>query len=505
MTPTFLLQLFKQAKRQEIWLKQLILLRFLGFLFKMLLRLTQTGLVQILTGVDLSIRLLDPLDNPSTTLSVTEATAVNNASVINPLASYDIRDDFDNIDTTAAIMGNATQVVATNIDSLDDMRAAFNDTGISSFEFSQSFVDGGGLNNISVADYGMLGKAVPATQLQMSRSNDSVDNIEAQVTTDSQYFINASGIHATGADVGDALNMQSNTPGTVGAVADTFDLARVETWDAGLRSAFFNNQSPKEGFPLQNRDYLVVPNDSPDGEATELTLVHLNGNTAQPESMSVSDSAATFTVSKEDHPALFDYAISNNNRNFWRSLIIILGQPPESINPIYMELSTRQEAQRFLEAENAPTTDNLTLNVTYSEFFGASVNDVVGAFDLFDDVERVFVRDVGTIEHAMYVGNFSVVDKYSLSGDVATRALSVEEAKAVLNADNADAVISSYSIDDSVSAIRDALNSSDFSGLISNADSVNASIASIDDAVELRFGTSDFSVHVDTLDLTATC
>ena len=123
-----------------------------GVSFQDALTLNSDGFSSNIAGVNLSIRLLDPLDNPSSTLSVAEATAVNNASVINKLATYDIRDDFDNIDTTATIMGNATQVVATNIDSLDDMRAAFNDTVISSFEFSQSFVDGGGLNNISVAD-----------------------------------------------------------------------------------------------------------------------------------------------------------------------------------------------------------------------------------------------------------------------------------------------------------------------------------------------------------------
>ena len=74
-------------------------------------------------------------------------------------------------------MGNATQVVATNIDSLEDMRAAFNNAGISSFEFSQSFVDGGGLNNISVVDYGMLSKASSVAVASVS-VRDSVDNID---------------------------------------------------------------------------------------------------------------------------------------------------------------------------------------------------------------------------------------------------------------------------------------------------------------------------------------
>ena len=284
-------------------------------------------------------------------------------------------------------MGNATQVVATNIDSLEDMRSAFNNAGISSFEFTHSLnvgtehanlqAESNFLSNISVADFKMLSKAnydiTDVTSINpylVTSINDSVDNIETALAADSRVFYPIGTllpvrIHATEADVNDALNMQSNTPGTVGSVADTFDLARVETWDAGLRSVGFANSSPKEGFPLQNRDYLVVPNDSPDSEATELTLVHLNGNTAQPNSMSVSDSAATFTVSKEDHPALFNHAISYNTRPF--------GDPgynstPESINPIYMELSTIQEATAILEAGNAPTIDNLTLDITVQDF-----------------------------------------------------------------------------------------------------------------------------------------
>ena len=125
--------------------------------------------------------------------------------------------------------------------------------------------------------------------------------------------------------------------------------------------------------------------------------------------------------------------------------------------------------------------------------------------NFFVDVERVFINDVSTIEQAVLFNSDTIspiVDKYSLAFDFVDRKLTVEEAEAVLNADNAGSIIPSYAIADNASAIKGALNSAELAGLITNADSVEAFNASIGDAVELRFGTSDFSVHVDTLHIT---
>ena len=98
------------------------------------------------------------------------------------------------------------------------------------FEFSSAFISNDGLKDISVADYMMLGSAayttLPTVYMNASIS-DSVYNIESALGVDSQVFMGlpANAIHATDADVSDALNMQSDTAGTVGAVASTFDLA----------------------------------------------------------------------------------------------------------------------------------------------------------------------------------------------------------------------------------------------------------------------------------------
>ena len=155
-------------------------------------------------------------------------------------------------------------------------------------------------------------------------------------------------------------------------------------------------------------------------------------------------------------------------------------------------LCRRQSA--IFAAENAPLVNNVSFVLQASEALSQTGNS--GPFSVvekltatgdFANAEHVELTNIGTAANALVASNASEIDAYSLVTDFAGGTVSVDEAIAILAAENANAVTGKNSftlkIQDDNAKIKSAINDSDGLAALQAADEVLAVGASASDTV----------------------